>query len=395
MTTATGGQRPWLPPPRLLDILMTWFSIGIQSFGGGSTTLYLIRQACITRGWLSEAEFAKDWALVQISPGINLIKITAVIGHQLRGWPGLLAAIAGLLLPSATITVLMTAGFVIIRDWPFVKAAMRGVIPATIGISVGLGLQMAQAPLSRARRDGARQRGRATGAAGRFRAAPGRGARLAGDRAGAGGHQRDAAAGRPRGRHPPHRPAFAEQARSMTPIDPMAPIGPLLYFWLFLKASLLSTGGLGNLPFLHQDLIALGWATEADFLVAMAVGQVSPGPNGLWTISLGYLTYGWLGAGLSLIAITLPTLLALVVVALHRRVETHPLVQRFTLGITLGVIGLTLGVAWSLFSTTVTDWQGVMITLGALALALTKRVPIVLVLALAALAGWLLYGAPL
>ena len=154
MTTATGGQRPWLPPPRLLDILMTWFSIGIQSFGGGSTTLYLIRQACITRGWLTEAEFAKDWALVQISPGINLIKITAVIGHQLRGWPGLLAAIAGLLLPSATITVLMTAGFTIIRDWPFVKAAMRGVIPATIGIRIGLGLQMAQAPLSRAWRAG-------------------------------------------------------------------------------------------------------------------------------------------------------------------------------------------------------------------------------------------------
>jgi len=154
MTTATGGQRSWLPPPRLLDILMTWFSIGIQSFGGGSTTLYLIRQACITRGWLTEAEFAKDWALVQISPGINLIKITAVIGYQLRGWPGLIAAIGGLLLPSATITVLMTAGFTIIRDWPFVKAAMRGVIPATIGISIGLGIQMAQAPLSRARRTG-------------------------------------------------------------------------------------------------------------------------------------------------------------------------------------------------------------------------------------------------
>jgi chromate transporter len=154
MTTASGGQRPWLPPPRLLDILMTWLSIGIQSFGGGSTTLYLIRQACITRGWLTEAEFAKDWALVQISPGINLIKITAVIGYQLRGWPGLIAAIAGLLLPSATITVLMTAGFIIIRDWPFVKAAMRGVIPATIGISVALGIQMAQAPLGHARREG-------------------------------------------------------------------------------------------------------------------------------------------------------------------------------------------------------------------------------------------------
>jgi chromate transporter len=167
-----------------------------------------------------------------------------------------------------------------------------------------------------------------------------------------------------------------------------------LYFWLFLKASLFSTGGLGNLPFLHQDLMALGWAKETDFVSAIAVGQLSPGPTGLWTISLGYLTYSWVGAGLALIGITLPTLLALIVVALHRRVEAHPTVQSFTRGITLGVVGLTLGVAWTLFSSTVSDWRGVAITLGALTLALTKRVPVVVVLALAALAGWLLYGLP-
>ena len=72
--------RSW-PPPRLSELLRVWFSIGLQSFGGGSSTLYLIHQACITRGWLDEAEFARAWALVQISPGINLIKLTAVIGY--------------------------------------------------------------------------------------------------------------------------------------------------------------------------------------------------------------------------------------------------------------------------------------------------------------------------
>ncbi len=171
-------------------------------------------------------------------------------------------------------------------------------------------------------------------------------------------------------------------------------MSPILYFWIFLKASLLSTGGLGNLPFLHQDLLALGWAHEADFVMAIAVGQLSPGPNGLWTISLGYLTYGWLGAGLSLVAITLPTLLALVVVALHRRVEAHPLVQSFTRGITLGVVGLTLGVAWTLFGANVTDWRGAAITAAAFALATSKRVRVVVILALAAAAGWLLFRAP-
>src|SRR5512133_903257 len=96
---------------------------------------------------------------------------------------------------------------------------------------------------------------------------------------------------------------------------------PLLYFWLFLKASLLSTGGLGNLPFLHKDLVALGWAKESDFITAIAVGQVSPGPTGLWSISLGYLTYGWLGAGLALVALSLPPLLALAVGAFYSRME--------------------------------------------------------------------------
>jgi chromate transporter len=149
MTSVTGG-----PPPRLSEILRTWLGIGLQSFGGGSITLYLIHQACITRGWLSEAEFAKAWALVQISPGINLLKLTAVIGFQLRGWPGLIAGLAGLLLPSATITVLMTAGFAAIRDLPAARAVMRGVVPATIGLSLGLAVQMAQPPLARARQEG-------------------------------------------------------------------------------------------------------------------------------------------------------------------------------------------------------------------------------------------------
>jgi chromate transporter len=143
------------PPPKLSEILGTWFGIGLQSFGGGSITLYLIHQACMTRGWLSEAEFAKAWALVQISPGINLLKLTGVIGFRLRGWPGLLAALVGLLLPSATITVLMTAGFAVIRDLPAAKAAMRGVVPATIGLSLSLAVQMAQSPLAHARREGA------------------------------------------------------------------------------------------------------------------------------------------------------------------------------------------------------------------------------------------------
>jgi chromate transporter len=165
----------------------------------------------------------------------------------------------------------------------------------------------------------------------------------------------------------------------------------LLYFWLFLKASLLSTGGLGNLPFLHKDLVSLGWAQESDFITAIAVGQVSPGPTGLWSISLGYLTFGWLGAGLALAALSLPPLLALVVGSLYNRMESQQLVQNFVLGLGLGVVGLTVAVAFSLTSSAVSDWRGAAIALAALGLAVSKRVPVIVILGLAAAAGILLF----
>ncbi len=166
----------------------------------------------------------------------------------------------------------------------------------------------------------------------------------------------------------------------------------LLYFWLFFKASLLSTGGLGNLPFLHSDLIGLGWARETDFVTALAVGQLSPGPTGLWSISLGYLTYGWLGAGLALAALSLPPLLILVVAGFYRRLEHNPQVQDFVRGLALGIVGLTVTVALGLAGSTITDWGGAVIAAGALVLALSKKIPIILVLVLAAVAGILLYG---
>jgi len=169
-------------------------------------------------------------------------------------------------------------------------------------------------------------------------------------------------------------------------------LNPLQFFWLFLKASLFSFGGLGNLPFLHSDLIGLGWAHESDFVTAIAVGQVSPGPTGLWSISLGYLTYGWLGAVLALVALSLPPLLILVVSAFYQRIEHNSQVQDFVRGLALGIVGLTVTVALNLASSSIFDWGGVVIALAALALAVTRKLPIILILVLAAAAGLLLYG---
>ncbi len=147
LQTHSDRPSPW-------DIFTAWFLAGLQSFGGGSSTFYLLHQTCVARGWLSEEEFVRTWALAQISPGINLLKLTTLVGYKLCGWPGIIAGFVGMLLPSATATVLMTAGFSAIRDQPLVKAAMRGILPATIGLSLAMGIQMGQPLLVRAHREG-------------------------------------------------------------------------------------------------------------------------------------------------------------------------------------------------------------------------------------------------
>jgi chromate transporter len=127
-------------------------------------------------------------------------------------------------------------------------------------------------------------------------------------------------------------------------------------------------------------------------VTAIAVGQLSPGPTGLWSISLGYLTYGWLGAGLALVALSLPPLLVLGVSAFYNRIEALKPAQDFMRGISLGIIGLTLAVTFGLAGTAIVDVRGLLIALGAFALAASKKVPAVYILVLAAVVGCILYG---
>ena len=164
----------------------------------------------------------------------------------------------------------------------------------------------------------------------------------------------------------------------------------LALLWVMLKASLLSTGG-GNIPILHQELIARGWTSEEQFAEALAIGQVSPGPTGLWVIAMGYLMDGVRGALLALVAITLPPMLVLVVYWFYQRHGGHPAMGGFVRGLTLAVAGILLTVLAGLMISSGVELRSVAVLLGALALGATRKVPVVVVLVLAATAGILLF----
>lgn len=149
---------PRLTPTRdmaMSRLFLLWLSFGVQSFGGGSATLALIRRAAVDQHrWLSEAEFAQEWGLCQIAPGINLLALTLLIGKRVAGTRGIFLALIGLLLPSVTLTILLTALYSYFRDQEIVRAALRGIVPATIGLGAATACQMALALLRQAGTEG-------------------------------------------------------------------------------------------------------------------------------------------------------------------------------------------------------------------------------------------------
>lgn len=167
----------------------------------------------------------------------------------------------------------------------------------------------------------------------------------------------------------------------------------LVFFWLFLKASLFSTGGTGNLPSLHADLISRHIATDRQFGQSLIIGQISPGPSGLWVVSLGYLTYGLVGSLLALIAITLPPLLIVVVDRYYRRVEDHPSAGAFVRGLTISVIAVGAVVLVKvLLGSGGSIGSALAIAAAAAGLTLSRWVPVVAIVAAAAVAGLIAYG---
>ncbi len=168
-------------------------------------------------------------------------------------------------------------------------------------------------------------------------------------------------------------------------------ISPFLYFLYFLKASLFSTGGLSNLPSLRQDLLAHHWAAESDFGHSVVIGQLSPGPTGLWVVSLGYLTYGVVGAICALVAVTLPGFFVLFIAAGYDRIQRLPWIQGAMRGVSLAVIGILTTVAWTILRQPGVDWRGLLIALGAFALAASRKMRLPFILAIAGAVGFFIY----
>ncbi len=171
-------------------------------------------------------------------------------------------------------------------------------------------------------------------------------------------------------------------------------IGKLALF--FLKAGSLTFGsGLVIVPFLEKGLVQdNGWLSPRDFLVAVAIGMMSPGPVVITATFVGFLVAGVWGALASTIAIFLPSFLFVLIAApILRRHRGNPNVQGFMKGTYGAAIGTILGASVLLAKTVIGDLLTLSIALAALVLVFRFKVSNPLLIAGAAAIG--LAGFPL
>jgi chromate transporter len=169
-------------------------------------------------------------------------------------------------------------------------------------------------------------------------------------------------------------------------------------FLVFLKASMLSSGGLAPLALLQEELIRVHTVlTDADFASAIAIGRISPGPNGLFVISIGYYAGGIAGSLAGLLALMIPGFLGIVLVRAHRRLEGRPWVTGMTRGVTVSAVGLLSAVGYSFSVPLFGEPSSALILLISLGLLLALRLDALPVLITGALVGVACYllGIPL
>jgi chromate transporter len=175
---------------------------------------------------------------------------------------------------------------------------------------------------------------------------------------------------------------------SVAPAAQGSILSKLLLF--FLKAGSLTFGsGLVIVPFLEKGLVQhTGWLDERQFLVAVAMGMLSPGPVVITATFVGYVVAGFWGAVISTIGIFLPSfLLVLIVAPILLRYRTNSNVQGFVKGAYAAAIGTILGACVLLGRIAVGDWLTALVALVSLIVLFRWKVSNPLLVAVTAIIG--------
>jgi chromate transporter len=124
----------------LAAIAREFFRIGVGTFGSGHTTMILLGESLVQRGWMPQSKFDAFYTLSRVVPGTNLLAFIAASGHSSRGWPGAIAAVLALSIPASCVVILLTLAYLRWNDHPIGRNVMEFAMASIVGILAGASL---------------------------------------------------------------------------------------------------------------------------------------------------------------------------------------------------------------------------------------------------------------
>jgi chromate transporter len=366
--------------------LAYFLRLGTLGFGGPIALAGAMHRDLVeSRGWVSEADYQEGLTLAQVSPGPLAAQLAIYLGYVRAGILG--ANLVGLafILPSFLMVLGLAALYLRFGGLHWMQAAFYGVGAAVIGLITRSAFKLAKSTL---KRDPL-----AWGifaAVGLTTAVTGREWVLL---VIGGGLLFWFVRTRPL--------RNGSVTLSLIPTFWLTGLhGPAALttvggiFLFFAKAGLFVFGsGLAIVPFLRGTVVTeFHWLTEQQFLDAVAVAMITPGPVVITVAFIGYLVAGPLGAGAAALGVFLPVYLMVIIAApLFRRYGQRPGLKALVLGITAGAAGAIAGSVFVLGRGAIRDLPTATIALVTLLLVWKTKVPEPVLVLLAALVGGLLF----
>jgi chromate transporter len=375
--------------PSLGVIAREWGRIGCLGFGGPPAHIALLRRLCVERReWIDDREFEDAIAATNLLPGPASTQLAIFSAWRLQGAAGAVVGGLAFILPGLVVIIALAALFLGSPPrWVAGAGAGAGAVVAAVAVHAAAGLLPASAARARGRRRVRWALYVAAGAAATALLGPwvvvvllACGAlELAWTRGG--------------------RDALTAHAWPALLAAAGATGGLLALCWTALKVGALSYGGgFVIIPLMQSDAVERhGWMTDPEFLNAVALGQVTPGPVVHTVAVVGYAAHGVGGALLaSLVAFGPSFAFVLLGGARLDALRRDARVRAFLDGAGPAAIGAILGSAIPLALALEETWQWAVLAAGAVAL-LAARVGVVPTLVGAGAVGTAaaLAGAPL
>lgn len=402
-TTPPSQPQPPVHQPalRLRPALGYFLGLGTWGFGGPIATVgYMQRDLVERRRWLDRQDFLDGVALGQTMPGPLAAQVAMWVGFLARGTLGALAVAAAFITPSLVAVLAVAVIYVHYQGLPAVQALFYGVAPAVMAI-----IAVAAVKLARLTNRTDRRLWAISLMIGLVTAITGAEIALLFVAAGLlmvalDAPPRPLAWLRTRVAHRSQRTDVHVWPAAVLAATPAlltlgAASGTLIALGLFFaKAGALIFGsGLAIVPFLREGVVHQHhWLDQRQFLDAVAMGLLTPGPVVISATFIGYLVGGLAGALVATVAIFAPIYLGVVVPGRwFVRHRDHPQVAAFVKGATAAAAGAIAGATVVLTRQAATDWPTAAIALVALGVLWRFKVPEPLVVVAGALAGLLLH----